>query len=881
MLDGRYRLEERLGEGGMGEVWRAMHVRIGRPVAVKLLRAEVSASPREAERFRREARIAVQLSSPHVIDVLDFGDAPGGGLYLVMELLEGESLRDRLRRVERIPPEEVSRLLRQLLDGLAAAHRAGIVHRDLKPENLWLVPHPEGEQLKILDFGIAKVSAPPPGSEKTQAGLVVGTPQFLSPEQAIGAEVDHRADLYSAGIVAYLLLTGRHPFATSDPRTLLRAHAYEAIPSPAREVPELVQYPALLRFVARATEKDRNLRAQSAAELLDVLEGGRGATTPRPGAVAALAPPRAAGQAGILRAIAATLQRGRTATFLRLDAVGHGGLVAARRPEEVAALLAEHGRLLSPALHAFRGRPVRPSGGGFVAAFRSPTNAVLCAMAIQDRLAARNASSDGDRLAVRAAVHLGEAREEEGDLAGPALEAAADVARAASAGEIRLTRSVYLAMTRGEVRLEPLAPMERPGEPMPLYRVERSEGAHPYGGREAAAVGVRAPGPRVRTENRVVLLADMRGSTAAVTGQTREEGARMRALHDALVLPVLRLFRGTRVKSVGDAYLVLFDRPTDALLCAAAIQDRLWAYDRQVPEAQRIEVRVAIAMGEVRLAHGDVFGEAVNLAARIEAEAEAGEIWFGESVFWAMDRDRVPAEDMGSRPLKGFAEVARLFRVAREAGAGAPYANAGLAGVKGLAEPDPAALARRAARAAAARRWRAPLAVGVALSIAALALAANFLLRPSAERLVARGRLDDAAEQVASLADRHGEDHPEVLYLQGLVDAAQAQRGAADRLPGAFHAWSRALAGGSDDALAALEREGASPECERRRLAARALSASRSRAALGALRAISDAEPPPPVGPGALARVLREVGASVRCGAGDLARDGLAALEGG
>jgi eukaryotic-like serine/threonine-protein kinase len=283
LLDGRYLLQALLDEGGASSVWRAENVRIGRAVAVKILRPEVAHSPRDVERFRREAQIAVRLSSPHVVDVLDFGDAPGGALYLVMELLAGVSLRERLRRDERLPPARVTELLRQLLAGLDAAHRAGIVHRDLKPDNLWLVPLPDGEErLKILDFGIAKLAEPSPPTERDQAGFVVGTPQFLSPEQAVGAEVDHRADLYSAGIIAWLLATGRHPFPTHDPLTLLRAHAYEPVPSPADEWPSLASHPALLRFIARATEKDRDRRAQSAAELIEVLEGRDASAPPAP-----------------------------------------------------------------------------------------------------------------------------------------------------------------------------------------------------------------------------------------------------------------------------------------------------------------------------------------------------------------------------------------------------------------------------------------------------------------------------------------------------------------------------------------------------------------------------------------------------------------------
>jgi serine/threonine-protein kinase len=261
LLDGRYLLQAVLDEGGTSSVWRAEHVRLGRAVAVKILRPEVAGSTADVERFRREAQIAVRLSSPHVVDVLDFGDAPGGGLYIVMELLAGESLRERLRRDERLTPARVAELLRQLLVGLDAAHRAGIVHRDLKPDNLWLVPLPDGgERLKILDFGIAKLEGPASGTKPTHGGLVVGTPEFLSPEQAVGGDVDHRADLYSAGIVAWLLATGCHPFPTHDPRTLLRAHAFDPVSSPTREIPARGA-PAPCAS-SRATEKDRDLRAE-------------------------------------------------------------------------------------------------------------------------------------------------------------------------------------------------------------------------------------------------------------------------------------------------------------------------------------------------------------------------------------------------------------------------------------------------------------------------------------------------------------------------------------------------------------------------------------------------------------------------------------------
>jgi len=391
----------------------------------------------------------------------------------------------------------------------------------------------------------------------------------------------------------------------------------------------------------------------------------------------------------------------------------------------------------------------------------------------------------------------------------------------------------------------------------------------------------------MRTETRVVLLTDMKGFTAATSRQTREENARMLALHDALLLPVIRAFRGSRVKSLGDAHLVLFDAPTEALLCAMAIQDRLWDYDRRVVEAERIEVRVALALGEVRLVRSggadDVFGEAVNLASRIEGEAEAGEIWFAESVWWVMDRALVPWEDMGSRRLKGLSEAARLFRVARGPGPDVPpYGGAGLSFVRGLPPPDPAELSRRAAAAPAASGRRLPpagAAPGAAVLLALGVAAAFVTLRPGAEALIDQGRLEEAGKRIAVRAAVRGGEDAEVLYLTGRLELARADRGEGGDVEGAFRALSRAAARGSGAALDRLAREGRAEPCDRRRQAAGALGDARVKGALPALREIAAAEPPLPPAATPLARFARALVPSGRCGAGDLARDAIAELE--
>ena len=223
----------------MGAVFRGRHVYMRKDVALKVLRPDLSASADLVERFRREAQIAASLDHPHIVQVTDFGRTPEGWLFLTMELLFGESLFERLRREGSLPPEEAVTILWQVCDGLEAAHARGVVHRDLKPENVFLARNPSGREVaKLLDFGIAKMAEP---SEvgATQAGMVVGTPEYLSPEQATGSEVDGRADLYTVGLMAWRALTGRHPFKADDPRSLLMMQATRPVPPMTEVRPDL------------------------------------------------------------------------------------------------------------------------------------------------------------------------------------------------------------------------------------------------------------------------------------------------------------------------------------------------------------------------------------------------------------------------------------------------------------------------------------------------------------------------------------------------------------------------------------------------------------------------------------------------------------------
>jgi serine/threonine-protein kinase len=269
-LDGRYRLVKHLASGGMGSIFSAEHVYMRKELALKVLRPDLSTLPDIAERFRREAQIAASLEHDNIVRVTDFGRSPEGWLFLAMELLEGESLFERLRRSGPLMPEETIRILVQVCHGLDAAHARGVVHRDLKPENIFLVARPAG-LVKILDFGIAKLTDPQIASD-TQAGMVVGTPEYLSPEQALGGAVDARADVYAVGLIAWRMLAGYHPFKADDARGLLMMQATRPVPPLSEPRPDLLSWPLLLAAIARACDKDIQLRPASAAQLANELE---------------------------------------------------------------------------------------------------------------------------------------------------------------------------------------------------------------------------------------------------------------------------------------------------------------------------------------------------------------------------------------------------------------------------------------------------------------------------------------------------------------------------------------------------------------------------------------------------------------------------------
>ncbi|MFZ5897345.1 MAG: serine/threonine protein kinase [Myxococcota bacterium] len=319
---GRFTILGRIGRGSMGSVYRARQEAMRRDVALKIVRRDRAYDPETKGRFEREARAISSLTSQHTITAFDFGEAEDGSWYLAMEMLEGETVGDRLRRERRIDWLDAVRFARDALKSLAEAHGKGIIHRDLKPDNLFLVRLPEEggqrrEICKVLDFGIAKWQGGPEQAPidqlETQAGTVFGTPRYMSPEQAQGVGLDPRSDLYSLGVLLYQMLTGRAPFVDDDAVVVMARHIKD-MPPPFSEVAADAKVPAAIeQVVFRTLAKIPSDRPQSAeqmsAELDAAVESARAATS---GVQSALAETAAAAntRGGRLLALGAALALG-------------------------------------------------------------------------------------------------------------------------------------------------------------------------------------------------------------------------------------------------------------------------------------------------------------------------------------------------------------------------------------------------------------------------------------------------------------------------------------------------------------------------------------------------------------------------------------------
>jgi hypothetical protein len=275
LLGGKYRIVRRIGVGGMGSVYEAKHAGLGTPLAIKVLLPQLAKVPTLADRFRREAQVSATLRSPHVIQVTDVDQLADGRPYLVMELLVGESLQDHLEAAKSLSREESVDLTLQILLGLECAHALGVVHRDLKPGNVFLDTRGVGRTAKLLDFGVAKVKATPEFQALTRPGMVMGTPEYMAPEQAFSADqADARSDLYSVGVMLYEMLSGALPAEGSLPLAVAHQVMTNQV-RPLRELcPGLPQ--GLLNLVHRAMQPERSARFESALEMRRALSAFAG-----------------------------------------------------------------------------------------------------------------------------------------------------------------------------------------------------------------------------------------------------------------------------------------------------------------------------------------------------------------------------------------------------------------------------------------------------------------------------------------------------------------------------------------------------------------------------------------------------------------------------
>jgi serine/threonine-protein kinase len=281
---GQYRVTGMIGRGGMGAVYAAQHMLLGRSAALKVLLPELSQKQDIVTRFFNEARAASAIRHPGIIEIYDFGWTPAGAAYIVMEHLDGETLGRRASR-NRLPWPAILAIARQIAGALAAAHAKGIVHRDLKPDNVFLVPDPEvpgGERIKLLDFGIAKL-ADPSSSNMTSTGTLMGTPTYMAPEQCRGVAIDHRVDLYALGCVIYELCCGRPPYVGEGTGDVLAAHIHLPVPPMAAHNPEIP--PPVERLVQHLLAKvpaDRVPSAEALIREIDAVTSDRSAVTTGP-----------------------------------------------------------------------------------------------------------------------------------------------------------------------------------------------------------------------------------------------------------------------------------------------------------------------------------------------------------------------------------------------------------------------------------------------------------------------------------------------------------------------------------------------------------------------------------------------------------------------
>jgi serine/threonine-protein kinase len=276
ILEGAYRIFRIVGEGGMGTVYEGQQLRLNKRVAIKVMSCELAANPEALARFRREAEVTSSIGHPHIVHVFDFGNTPTGEPFMVMEFLDGEDLESRLHRAGRLPPANALAVVKQVASALTATHEQGIVHRDLKPANIYLLNVAgEVDFVKVVDFGISKVRAAI--TKLTQASVVMGSPQFMSPEQAQGRveEIDPRTDEWALACITWEMLSGRCPFTGEDVASLLYQVVHESPPPLAATVPGLrPEVEEVLRCALAKKREDRFASVGAFARALETAIGG-------------------------------------------------------------------------------------------------------------------------------------------------------------------------------------------------------------------------------------------------------------------------------------------------------------------------------------------------------------------------------------------------------------------------------------------------------------------------------------------------------------------------------------------------------------------------------------------------------------------------------
>jgi eukaryotic-like serine/threonine-protein kinase len=272
-LDGKVRLDQKLGEGGMCDIYKATIIASNQPCAVKILHKNLIEDKASIKRFKNEVRTASMLKHPNIVNLIDSGETSDGIIYMVMELLNGVTLKQMLHHHGPFSVERMNNIVKQICDALTTAHAIGIIHRDLKPDNIMLLKlgSDQREIVKILDFGIAKIfNKNSVTGEFLPSDIVMGTPRYMSPEQCQGNPIDARSDIYSLGLIVYEMLSGVPPFTDSSARVLMNKHTQEPVPSLKRRRPSLSSI--VERAIMRALEKSPLKRPQTALEFAEEID---------------------------------------------------------------------------------------------------------------------------------------------------------------------------------------------------------------------------------------------------------------------------------------------------------------------------------------------------------------------------------------------------------------------------------------------------------------------------------------------------------------------------------------------------------------------------------------------------------------------------------